>query len=100
MPGLSMGMAWLAAAADRDSEAREQIYGTHCATGHGESCKGGGPSVTGFATKPFDLPNGQLMNSLPVEFLIDIVRDGGPAHGLAPTMPPFNRTLSKSQIDH
>lgn len=99
MPGLSIGMAWLAAAADRDVESGKQIYATHCATCHGESGKGDGPSAAGFATKPFDFTNGQLMNALPDEFLVDIVRDGGPAHGLAPTMPPFNRTLSKSQID-
>ena len=99
MPGLASGMAWLAAAADRDVEAGKQVYATHCATCHGESGKGDGPSATGFATKPFDLTNGRLMNSVPDDFLVEIVRDGGPAHGLAPTMPPFNRTLSKTQID-
>jgi mono/diheme cytochrome c family protein len=99
MPTLSTGMAWLAAAADRDMDAGKKIYATHCATCHGDSAKGDGPSATGFATKPFDLTNGQLLNALPDEFLVGIVRDGGPAHGLAPTMPPFNRTLSTSQID-
>jgi mono/diheme cytochrome c family protein len=99
MPTLSTGMAWLAAAADRDVESGKKLYATHCATCHGDSGKGDGPSATGFATKPFDLTNGRLLNALPDEFLVAIVRDGGPAHGLAPTMPPFNRTLSKSQID-
>ena len=99
MPTLSTGMAWLAAAADRDAGSGKKVYATHCATCHGESGKGDGPSATGFATKPFDLTNGRLLNALPDEFLVAIVRDGGPAHGLAPTMPPFNRTLSKSQID-
>jgi mono/diheme cytochrome c family protein len=98
MPGLSSGMAWLAAAAERETDSGKQVYATHCATCHGESGKGDGPSATGFATKPFDLTSGALMNALPDEFLIDIVRDGGPAHGLAPTMPPFNRTLSQAQI--
>jgi mono/diheme cytochrome c family protein len=99
MPTLSSGMAWLAAAADPDAESGKKIYATHCATCHGESGKGDGASATGFATKPFDLTNGRLLNALPDEFLVGIVRDGGPPHGLAPTMPPFNRTLSKSQID-
>jgi mono/diheme cytochrome c family protein len=99
MPTLSSGMAWLAAAADRDAESGKKIYATHCATCHGDSGKGDGPSATGFATKPFDLTNGQLLNALPDEFLVGIIRDGGPPHGLAPTMPPFNRTLSTSQID-
>jgi len=99
MPGLSTGMSWLAAAADRDVDSGKKVYATHCATCHGDSGKGDGPSATGFATKPFDLTNGHLMNALPDEFLAEVIRDGGPAVGLAPTMPPFNRTLSKSQID-
>src|SRR5688572_1387324 len=86
------------AAADRDVEIGKQLYGTHCAACHGESGQGDGPSAAGFATKAFNLADGRLMNTLPDEFLIDIVRDGGPAHGLAPTMPPFNRTLSDTQI--
>ena len=88
MPALSSGQT-----------SGKEVYATHCATCHGESGKGDGSSATGFATKPFDLTSGRLMNSLPDEFLVDIVRDGGPAHGLAPTMPPFNRTLSRSQIE-
>jgi mono/diheme cytochrome c family protein len=85
-------------AADRDVKAGQAIYGTHCATCHGDSGKGDGPSAVGFATKPFDLTDGRLLNTLPDEFLVEVVRDGGPAHGLAPTMPPFNRTLSEAQI--
>ena len=97
--GALLGSAvWLAGAADRDVEAGRQIYQTNCATCHGESGKGDGPSATGFATKPFNLTEGRLLNSLPDEFLVGVVTDGGPAHGLAPTMPPFNRTLSSTQI--
>ena len=90
--------AGVTAAASRDVEAGKALYATHCATCHGESGQGDGPSAAGFATKAFNLTDGRLMNALPDEFLIDIIRDGGPAHGLAPTMPPFNRTLSEAQI--
>jgi Cytochrome c7 and related cytochrome c len=38
------------------------------------------------------------MNGLPDEFLVNVIRHGGPAEGLAPTMPPFERTLSDDQI--
>ena len=108
--GAGLGLAFLLAAvavwarggptgADaRDVEAGKQIFATHCATCHGDGGKGDGPSATAFATKAFDLTDGRLLNALPDEFLIDVVRDGGPAHGLAPTMPPFNRTLSEAQI--
>jgi mono/diheme cytochrome c family protein len=86
-------------AADPEVAAGQKIYATHCAACHGESGKGDGPSAAGFATKAFDLTDGRLLNTLPDQFLVEVIRDGGPAHGLAPTMPPFNRTLSAEQID-
>ena len=46
MPGLSTGMSWLAAAADRDVDSGKKVYATHCATCHGDSGKGDGPSAT------------------------------------------------------
>jgi mono/diheme cytochrome c family protein len=95
---LLAGVVWLASAADRDVETGRQLFVTHCATCHGESGKGDGPSATGFATKPFDFTEGRLLNTLPDEFLVGVITDGGPAFGLAPTMPPFNRTLSSTQI--
>ena len=108
--GAGLGLAFLLAgivvwsrvgvtvAAPADVQTGRQLYGTHCATCHGDSGKGDGPSAAAFATKAFDLTDGRVMNTLPDDFLVDIVRDGGPAHGLAPTMPPFNRTLSEIQI--
>jgi hypothetical protein len=37
------------------------------------------------------------MNPLPDEFLVNVIRYGGPAEGLAPTMPPFEKFLSEAQ---
>jgi mono/diheme cytochrome c family protein len=37
------------------------------------------------------------MNPLPDEFLVNVIRHGGPAEGLAPTMPPFEKFLSDAQ---
>jgi len=38
------------------------------------------------------------MNPLPDEFLVSIIRGGGPAEGLAPTMPAFGRFLGETEI--
>src|SRR5207244_1834675 len=65
---------------------------------HGEGGRGDGASASGFATRPSDLADGRLMNGLPDEFLVSVITHGGPAQGLAPTMPPFDRTLSADQI--
>ena len=37
------------------------------------------------------------MNPLPDEFLVNVIRAGGPAEGLAPTMPPFEKFLNPGQ---
>jgi mono/diheme cytochrome c family protein len=83
----------------REVEAGRGVYATHCAPCHGDAGRGDGASATGFATKPADLTDGRLMNGLPDDFLTAVIRRGGPAQGLAPTMPPFDRTLSEAQID-
>jgi mono/diheme cytochrome c family protein len=82
----------------RDVELGRHLYATHCAACHGAEGRGDGPSAAAFATKPSNLTDGRLMNGLPDEFLVNIIRHGGPAEGLAPTMPPFDRTLSGEQI--
>lgn len=82
----------------RDLEVGRQLYATHCAACHGPEGRGDGSSSAAFATKPSNLTEGRLMNALPDDFLVNIIRHGGPAEGLAPTMPPFDRTLSAEQI--
>jgi mono/diheme cytochrome c family protein len=82
----------------RDAQLGRDIYVTHCAACHGAEGRGDGPSAAAFASKPSDLTDGRLMNPLPDEFLSNVIRHGGPAEGLAPTMPPFDRTLSADQI--
>ena len=74
---LVAGVVWIASAADRDVETGRQLFVTNCATCHGDSGKGDGASAVGFATKPFDLTEGRLLNALPDEFLVGVVTDGG-----------------------
>jgi mono/diheme cytochrome c family protein len=85
-------------AADRDAQAGRALFVTHCATCHGDGGRGDGGSAASFATKPSDLADGRLMNGLPDEFLVSVINLGGPGQGLAPTMPPFERTLSADQV--
>jgi len=37
------------------------------------------------------------MNRVPDEFFIEVIMNGGPAMGLAPTMPPFRGNLNEDQ---
>jgi mono/diheme cytochrome c family protein len=78
-----------AAAPSPAVEAGRRVYVQQCAVCHGESGRGDGPSAGGLATKPADLTDGRIMNPLPHEFLVNVIRQGGAAEGLAPTMPGF-----------
>ena len=73
------------------------LYASHCAACHGSGAKGDGASASAFATRPADLTDGRLLNPLPDEFLVRVIMDGGPAMGLAPTMPPFRGNLNEEQ---
>lgn len=81
----------------RAVEAGRARYAKHCAVCHGESGRGDGPSASGFATKPTDLTDGRLINPLPDEFLLNVIRQGGPAEGLAAGMPPFAAFLTEPE---
>jgi mono/diheme cytochrome c family protein len=74
------------------------LYDMHCATCHGESGRGDGPSAASFASKPSNLTEGRRLNQLPDEFFVSIVLNGGPAEGLSPGMPPFRGNLNEGQI--
>jgi hypothetical protein len=80
-----------------DVRAGKALYDRQCASCHGPGGRGDGPSGGGLATKPADLTDGRLMNPLPDEFLVSVIRHGGPAEGLAPTMPPFEKFLDPGQ---
>lgn len=80
-----------------DVRAGRALYVTHCAACHGQSGRGDGASAVGFATKPADLTDGRLMNVLPDEFLLSVIRRGGPAEGLSPGMPAFGGYLGEAQ---
>lgn len=98
---VAAGVATRTAAArdtQRDVTAGRDLYARSCAGCHGEGGRGDGPSAAGFATKPADLVDGRLMNGLPDEFLANVILNGGPAEGLAPTMPGFRGHLGDDQV--
>jgi len=96
----SASLLWSRAAGTQERgravEAGRARYVKHCAVCHGESGRGDGPSAAAFATKPADLTDGRLMNALPDEFLVNVIRQGGPAEGLSTGMPPFAAFLGES----
>jgi mono/diheme cytochrome c family protein len=95
---LALRLSTARADAQRDVEAGRALYTRDCATCHGSTGRGDGPSAAGFATKPADLTEGRLMNGLPDQFLANVILTGGPAEGLSLGMPPFRGHLSEDQV--
>jgi mono/diheme cytochrome c family protein len=99
---LGVSLAWPAHAIEPAHGARERagraLYVVHCAACHGDGGRGDGASAAGFATKPANLTDGRLMNPLPDEFLVNIIRHGGAAEGLSPGMPPLGPYLGDAEI--
>jgi len=77
-----------------DPEAGKQPFQQQCASCHGNTGKGDGPAARAFNPPPASLQR----EDLTAEHLFLVTRDGGMAHGLAPTMPAFNRSLNEQQI--
>jgi mono/diheme cytochrome c family protein len=84
--------------AERDVKNGRDLFARQCVVCHGDGGRGDGPSAAGFATKPADLTDGRVMNSLPDEFLASVILNGGPAEGLAPTMPSFRGHLGEDEV--
>ncbi len=79
---------------DRDVAAGKALFARQCVTCHGPGGRGDGPSATGFATKPSDLADGRVMNPLPDEFLVNVIRRGG---GLWESVTPTtSRSVSRT----
>ena len=74
------------------------VYERHCATCHGATGGADGPGAAALAIKPPPLTDGRLLNPLPDDFLVTVVRDGAGAVGLAPQMPAFGRLLTEREI--
>ena len=96
------GILWSHGAAAPEAPSRavvagRELYAVHCAACHGPEGRGDGPSAAGLATKPTDFTDGRIMNPLPDEVLVNVILRGGPAEGLAPTMPPFGAYLGEAQ---
>ncbi len=78
-------------------KAGRALFVQYCTPCHGPEGHGNGPSAAGFATKPADLADGRLMNRLPDEFIVDVIRHGGPSEGLSPGMPAFAGYVTDDQ---
>jgi mono/diheme cytochrome c family protein len=74
-------------------------YDQYCAACHGPGGAGDGPSGAALPIKPSNLTDGRVMNPLPHEFMVSVIKDGGQAVGLSPLMPAWKDHLGADQIE-
>src|SRR5690349_19990335 len=71
----------------QDQAEGKMLYVTYCAACHGEVGKGDGAAGLSLPVRPADHTNGAAMNQLLYEYLVDIISQGGGAHGKSTFMP-------------
>ena len=81
-----------------NAEAGGRLYQTRCAPCHGPDGKAATPTAQALTPKPRDHTDGAYMNQLSQEHLVKVIKNGGPAVGKSPIMPP-NPDLNDQQMD-
>jgi mono/diheme cytochrome c family protein len=79
-------------------EAGGKLYQTRCSPCHGSDGKAATPTAQALNPKPRDHTYGAYMNQLSNEHLAKVIKNGGPAVGKSPIMPPHT-DLNDQQIE-
>lgn len=89
----------LAATTGAIAATAEENYRFYCAQCHGLEGRGDGPNATeNQPVSPRDHTSAREMEKLTDEDIINSITDGGPSTSKSSLMPPFGKTLSKSEI--
>lgn len=80
------------------AEAGGRLYQTRCVPCHGPDGKAATPTAQALNPKPRDHTDGAYMNQLAQEHLAKVIKNGGPAIGKSPIMPP-SPDLNDQQIE-
>ena len=85
-----------AVAAATGGEAKYQQFCTPC---HGADGAAQGPTAQAMSPKPRDFTEASWQDSVDDERIAKVIKEGGTAVGLSPTMAPWGAMLSSSEVD-
>lgn len=97
---LSAGSLLAHSALAADAEAGEAKFKQLCATCHGQTGQGDGPASAALNPKPRDMSDSEWQESVDDEHLRTVIKDGGAAVGLSPTMTAFGHALSDEDVEN
>ena len=91
----------LSAKAETSSVPQEAVdnYATYCSACHGEQGNGNGPLANALELTPTPHQHSEYIRGLTDEYLVTLLRNGGPAVGKSELMAPWKGTLSDQQIN-
>ncbi len=78
----------------------ERLYQRYCSGCHGTTREGDGLHSYTLNPPPANHADTAYMNSLPDEYLFEVIREGGAFTGKSPEMPPWKELLSTSEIEN
>src|SRR5690625_6461837 len=90
-----LGQADVAADADAGAAKFKQL----CATCHGDSGHADAPASAALNPKPRDMTGHEWQESVHDDHIRTVIKDGGAAVRLSPTMTPFGHALSEEDLD-
>ena len=75
-------------------------YDQLCASCHGPSGKGDGAAAAALNPKPKDLADKGYVKGLKDDYIKKLIKEGGPAAGKSPLMPPMGGALKDDDIEN
>ncbi len=75
-------------------------YDQMCASCHGPSGKGDGAAAAALNPKPKDLSDKKYVSGLKDDYMKKLVKEGGPAVGKSPLMPPLGSALKDDDVEN
>ncbi len=100
MLGLALALFLVTMAFGQDATKGKAAFEQYCASCHGPGGKGDGPAGGALNPKPKDLSNKAYVSSLKDDYLKKLIKEGGPAVGKSPLMPPMGSALKDDDVSN
>jgi len=93
-----MLLSWIVTVEAEVQITAAELYSQCCATCHGITGEGNGPSAASLSTKPRNFTDCRTMSTISDETAFKVIKKGGGANGLNSSMPSWADALTDEQI--